>query len=76
MLGNYDWKDGKVSGCVYCSSGDDLKLVVKEAYGLASLTNPLHPDVFPGICKMEAEIVRLACELFGGDEKSCGTVNR
>lgn len=44
-------------------------------YGIASYTNPLHPDVFPGVCKMEAEVVRMACDLFHGDESTCGTVN-
>lgn len=44
-------------------------------YGLASYTNPLHPDVFPGVCKMEAEVVRMAANLFHGDSDACGTVN-
>lgn len=45
-------------------------------YQIASYTNPLHPDVFPGVCKMEAEVVRITCNLFNGDEATCGTVNR
>lgn len=44
-------------------------------YAIASYTNPLHPDVFPGICKMEAEVVRMACNLFHGDSETCGTVS-
>ncbi|XP_032457072.1 sphingosine-1-phosphate lyase isoform X2 [Nasonia vitripennis] len=73
-LGNYDWKNGRVSGCVYRNAESGLKDLVKEVYSLASLTNPLHPDVFPGVCKMEAEVVRIACRLFGGDDNSCGTM--
>ncbi|CAB0036915.1 unnamed protein product [Trichogramma brassicae] len=73
-LGDYDWKNGRVSGCVYRANDEELASLVKEVYGLASLTNPLHPDVFPGICKMEAEVVRIACQLFNGDDNSCGTM--
>ncbi|XP_011497779.1 PREDICTED: sphingosine-1-phosphate lyase [Ceratosolen solmsi marchali] len=73
-LGNYDWKNGRVSGCVYRNAETDLRTLVKEVYSLASLTNPLHPDIFPGVCKMEAEVVRIACQLFNGDGNSCGTM--
>ena len=38
-------------------------------------TNPLHPDVFPDIRKMEAEVVRMSCTLFNGGDESCGTVS-
>ncbi|VDP22514.1 unnamed protein product [Soboliphyme baturini] len=38
-------------------------------------TNPLHPDLFPGVRKMEAEVVRMVCQLYNGDPlRSCGTV--
>ncbi len=45
-----------------------------EVYGLAAWTNPLHPDTFPGVRKMEAEVVRVACDMFNGGPDSCGTV--
>lgn len=48
--------------------------MLTEVYGLASYTNPLHSDIFPGICKMEAEVVRLVVNLFHGDSNACGTV--
>ena len=35
-----------------------------KVYGMAAWTNPLHPDAFPGIRKMEAEVVRMCCDLF------------
>lgn len=38
-------------------------------------TNPLHADVFPDVRKMEAEVVRMTCNMFNGNpESSCGTV--
>lgn len=75
MSGTYDWKGGKVSGAVY---RNDKKLVdlVTSVYGVASYTNPLHSDIFPGVCKMEAEVVKAACKLFHGGPESCGTVSR
>jgi len=49
--------------------------LVVEVYAEFAWTNPLHPDVFPDVRKMEAEIVRMTCDLFHGDPgMSCGTV--
>jgi len=44
-------------------------------YGEFVWSNPLHPDIFPGVRKMEAEVVRMACTLFQGGPESCGTVS-
>jgi sphinganine-1-phosphate aldolase len=52
------WEDGKVSGAVY-HGGKDLLALQTEAYGLFTVSNPIHPDVFPGVRKMEAEIVAM-----------------
>lgn len=71
--GEYDWRGGHVSGAVYAYNTELLKLIA-DVYGKASYTNPLHPDIFPGICKMEADVVRMVCTLFHGDDNSCGTV--
>ncbi|XP_038223006.1 sphingosine-1-phosphate lyase [Zerene cesonia] len=72
-LGAYDWKGGNVSGAVYHTS-EDICRVACDAYALAAYTNPLHADVFPGVNKMEAEVVRMAANLFHGDDQCCGTV--
>lgn len=53
---------------------EELIKVLTEVYGLASYTNPLHSDIFPGICKMEAEVVRFVINLFHGSLNACGTV--
>lgn len=42
---------------------------------MTSYTNPLHPDVFPGVSKMEAEVVRITAKLFHGGPNACGTVS-
>uniref|UniRef100_A0A1A9UGZ6 sphinganine-1-phosphate aldolase n=1 Tax=Glossina austeni TaxID=7395 RepID=A0A1A9UGZ6_GLOAU len=72
-IGNYDWRDGRVSGAVY-GFHEELVDLVTKVYGKASYTNPLHPDIFPGVCKMEAEVIRMACKLFQGGPNTCGTM--
>lgn len=52
------WEDGKVSGTVYNGKGELVKLQT-EAYEKFAVSNPIHPDVFPGVRKMEAEIVAM-----------------
>lgn len=72
-LGSLDWMAGAMSGTVYNSSAE-LSGLTTEVYGMAAWTNPLHCDAFPGLRKMEAEIVRMACTLFKGSSSSCGCV--
>lgn len=56
------WEEGKVSGAVYHGGGSLLKIQAKamEMFGVA---NPIHPDVFPGVRKMEAEVVAMVCRV-------------
>ncbi|KAL7016927.1 hypothetical protein ACKWTF_010202 [Chironomus riparius] len=72
-LGHYKWDEGFVSGAVYNFDAKILELVTK-VYGKTAYTNPLHPDVFPGVCKMEAEVVRMVVNLFNGNSNCCGQV--
>ena len=54
----------------------DLLMII-NLYSKTAYANPLNPDAFPGIRKMEAEVVRMCCNLFNGDpDKSCGTVRK
>ncbi|KAM8851646.1 sphingosine-1-phosphate lyase 1 isoform 3-T3 [Synchiropus picturatus] len=72
-LNEVRWEKGCVSGAVYWGDETLTKLLVK-VYGDFAWSNPLHPDIFPGVRKMEAEVVRMACTLFRGGPNSCGTV--
>ncbi|XP_030604357.1 sphingosine-1-phosphate lyase 1 isoform X2 [Archocentrus centrarchus] len=72
-LNEVKWEKGCVSGAVYWGDASLTKLLVK-VYGDFAWSNPLHPDIFPGVRKMEAEIVRMTCTLFHGGPNSCGTV--
>lgn len=72
-LGKYRWREGRVSGAVYNFDPELIELVT-TVYGRTSYTNPLHSDIFPGICKMEAEVVRMTATLFNGGADACGTM--
>uniref|UniRef100_A0A8C5NH78 sphinganine-1-phosphate aldolase n=1 Tax=Gouania willdenowi TaxID=441366 RepID=A0A8C5NH78_GOUWI len=72
-LNEVQWEKGRVSGAVYWGDESLTKFLVK-VYGDFAWSNPLHPDIFPCVRKMEAEVVRMSCTLFNGGPKSCGTV--
>jgi len=72
-FGKYKWDDGHVSGTVY-HGGQDLTRTLTKVYGKFAWSNPLHADIFPGVRKMEAEVVRMCINMFNGDENCCGTM--
>jgi len=57
------WQDGKCSGAVY-HGGDDLSKILVSAFARYTVSNPLHPDVFPSIRKMEAEVVAMCLRMY------------
>ncbi|KAI0130846.1 PLP-dependent transferase [Daldinia grandis] len=65
------WEDGYVSGAVYHGEEDLLKLQT-EAYGKFTVANPIHPDVFPGVRKMEAEVVAMVLSMFHAPPSAAG----
>lgn len=67
------WENGQVSGGIY-HGGDDLNAFLVRVYGMFSLSNPLHTEVFPFVRKMEAEVVRMTVSLFRGGDECCGTM--
>ncbi|KAI9155409.1 Sphingosine-1-phosphate lyase [Paramyrothecium foliicola] len=73
-LANMDhtrWEDGYVSGAVYHGE-DELLQLQTEAYGKFTVANPIHPDVFPGVRKMEAEVVSMVLNMFHAPPGSAG----
>ncbi|KAI9644176.1 Dihydrosphingosine phosphate lyase [Ciborinia camelliae] len=73
-LANMDhtrWEDGFVSGAVY-HGGDSLMKLQTEAFGKFTVANPIHPDVFPGVRKMEAEIVAMILSIFNAPPGAAG----
>lgn len=61
--GGDDWRNGKLSGAVY-HGGQDIEVVINAAIQKYVVSNPLHPDVFPAIRKMDAEIVAMCLRLY------------
>jgi len=43
-----------------------------EAFGKFTVANPIHPDVFPGVRKMEAEIVAMVLAMFNAPSDGAG----
>ncbi|KAI1637077.1 pyridoxal phosphate-dependent transferase [Biscogniauxia mediterranea] len=73
-LANMDhtrWEDGYVSGAVYHGE-DELLSLQTEAYGKFTVANPIHPDVFPGVRKMEAEVVAMVLSMFHAPPTAAG----
>ncbi|KAF2433974.1 sphingosine-1-phosphate lyase-like protein [Tothia fuscella] len=65
------WEDGRVSGAVY-HGGEELIKLQTEAFGMFTVSNPIHPDVFPAVRKMEAEVVAMVLALFNAPDGAAG----
>ena len=65
------WEDGSVSGAVY-HGGDELSDLQGETFRKFGVSNPIHPDVFPAVRKMEAEVVAMTLSLFNAPDTGAG----
>jgi sphinganine-1-phosphate aldolase len=63
----------QVSGAIY-HGGADLQALQVEAFRRYTFSNPLHPDLFPRLRKMESEVVAMCVAAFRGPPGACGTV--
>ena len=50
--------------------GEELNSIIAGAMSKFLVSNPLHPDVFPGVRKMEAEVVAMCLDLYVFDYSS------
>ncbi|KZT29117.1 PLP-dependent transferase [Neolentinus lepideus HHB14362 ss-1] len=67
-MGNeVNWRVGKLSGAVY-HGGPDMEQILVAAFQRYCVSNPLHPDVFPAIRKMEAEIVAMCLRMYNNPD--------
>ncbi|PWN30943.1 sphinganine-1-phosphate aldolase [Jaminaea rosea] len=66
------WRNGKVSGAVY-HGGQELSDLIAEAIKLFLVSNPLHPDLFSGVRRMEAEIISMCLRMYNAPSSACGT---
>jgi len=74
-MGSFDVDGGRVSGAVYTDREADFIDMLAEVFKLYAYSNPLHPDVFPGVRKMEAEVVRMVADMYHGPPESCGAMS-
>lgn len=58
---------GQTTG-TYPDGGEDLTRVILAAIQRYCLSNPLHPDVFPAVRKMEAEVVAMCLKMYNNPE--------
>lgn len=73
IINENDWKSGAVSGAVY-HGGEQMSATLNKAMGLFSVSNPLHPELFPGVRKMEAEVISMVRNMYNGDKEVCGNI--
>mmetsp|Transcript_31974 Transcript_31974/g.49938 ORF Transcript_31974/g.49938 Transcript_31974/m.49938 type:complete len:455 (-) Transcript_31974:193-1557(-) len=67
------WQKATISGTVY-HSGQEIREVICDAFKTFIYANPLHPDCFPAVRKMEAEVVQMCVDIFKGGKNACGTM--
>ncbi|CAO1635321.1 unnamed protein product [Sympodiomycopsis kandeliae] len=70
--GQSAWKSGKVSGAVY-HGGQELSDLIADAIKMFLVSNPLHPDLFAGVRRMEAEVISMCLRMYNAPAESCGT---
>ena len=68
------WDNGQASGAIY-HGGSDLIDFLSKVYGLFCVSNPMHPELFPYVRKMEGEIISMLINIFHGDSNCCGTIS-
>jgi glutamate/tyrosine decarboxylase-like PLP-dependent enzyme len=52
----------------FIDGGEDLEKVIVAAYQRYCVSNPIHPDVFPAVRKMEAEIVAMCLRMYNNPD--------
>lgn len=59
---NVIWSEGKVSGAVYHGEEGHMELL-NQAFSMYSISNPLHPDIWPSGMKFESEVIAMTASL-------------
>eukprot|EP01100_Stratorugosa_tubuloviscum_P007834 TRINITY_DN3221_c1_g1_i1.p1 TRINITY_DN3221_c1_g1~~TRINITY_DN3221_c1_g1_i1.p1 ORF type:complete len:551 (-),score=254.51 TRINITY_DN3221_c1_g1_i1:93-1745(-) len=76
--GQVDLTTGKISGAVYNCS-ESLSIVSTKAFESFVWSNPLHPELWPSVRKMEAEVISMVLKLYNGHNNNnnndyCGSL--
>uniref|UniRef100_A0A6G1SL38 sphinganine-1-phosphate aldolase n=1 Tax=Aceria tosichella TaxID=561515 RepID=A0A6G1SL38_9ACAR len=64
MFDTSNWQQGRISGAIYTNNSSRLNEILLSVYASNMWSNPLHSDVFAGVRKMEAEIVRMVGSMY------------
>jgi sphinganine-1-phosphate aldolase len=67
------WKTNVISGCVYTNDEEHWKFI-NECMAPYVQTNALHMDEYKIVTQMEAEILRMGCNMYNGDANTCGVL--
>ncbi len=73
------WEGGFASGAVYHGDPEHVAFL-NRVYAAVSQANPLHPDLWPSIARMEAEVVAMTASMLGApaeadpERRVCGSV--
>ena len=65
--------NNKISGCVYINDNNCEHLLTK-INSQYLFSNPLHPDIYPELIKMESEIIKMVGNLYDLPEKGGGNL--
>jgi glutamate/tyrosine decarboxylase-like PLP-dependent enzyme len=68
------WRDGRVLAYVY-DAGKAAETVVKDAFLAYLSENALDPTTFPGVLRLERDVVRMVAGLLQGDERVVGNLS-
>lgn len=66
------WETGRLSGAVY-HGGRSLRELQTNIFGVYTFANQLHPDCFPAVRRMDAEVVSMVLDLYHGPKGAVGT---
>lgn len=64
MFDTSNWQQGRISGAIYTNNLPKLNKLLVSVYEANMWSNPLHSDVFAGVRKMEAEIIRMVGSMY------------
>jgi len=73
QLDDVQWREGKTFSLVY-HAGEEVADLLMSATILFFSQNALNPTAFPSLRRFETEVVLMAADLLGGDEKVAGNM--
>jgi glutamate/tyrosine decarboxylase-like PLP-dependent enzyme len=64
----FSFSDFPIYTNCFLDGGDELEKIIVAAYERYCVSNAIHPDVFPAVRKMEAEIVAMCLKLYNNPD--------